>query len=150
MRVAIRKALLGELRSLGHQLCAWDSDGGEWEAWGGDFVSPEKTRIVVEFHCGDETPPWASVSFGPWSPRTSMPACLQCGREMTSTMLRLQGVGHGQVDAPSTRIQLQLGETEPIVATCGVRSTGLQVPALWCSQCNSLWIRDVREIAWTG
>ncbi len=26
-----------------------------------------------------------------------MPACLQCGREMTSTMLRLQGVGHGQV-----------------------------------------------------
>jgi hypothetical protein len=142
--------LLIELRFLGHQLYSWDSDGGEWEIWGGDYVNPEKTRIIVEFHYGDEAPPRAEVSFGPWPPRKALPACRQCGEEMTSTMLRLQGIGHGQVDAPSIRMQLRLGEAEAVLATCGARSVGLQVPALWCAKCNALWIRDVRAVGWTG
>lgn len=140
------EVLVDELRSLGHQLCEWDSNGGEWEIWGGDYANPEENRIIVSFHYGGDAPPWADVSFGPWPSPEPKSVCLQCSQGMTATTLRLQGEGHGRADVPSIRLTLSLGEAEPVVASCGVRSVDVQVPALWCSGCNALWIRDVRAI----
>jgi hypothetical protein len=142
--------LVSQLRALGHPLFSWDSDGGEYEIWGGDYVNSESVRMVLEFYYGEEDEPSVDVSFGPWPAREPFPACQQCGQEMKPSALSLRGVGHGRADGPSIRMNLQLGESEPITASCGPRSVGVQVPALWCATCNALWIRDTRAIGWTG
>jgi hypothetical protein len=142
--------IISQLRALGHSLFSWDSNGGEYEIWGGDYVNADPVRMVLEFHYGEEAERSVDVSFGPWPPREPFPACQQCGYEMKPSSLSLRGVGHGRADGPSIRLNLQLGESEPTVASCGARSVGLQVPALWCATCNALWIRDTRAIGWTG
>jgi hypothetical protein len=142
--------IVSELRALGHELYCWDSDGSETETWGGNYVASERTRTIVTFYYGEAEPASVNVLCGPWPARVPHPACQQCGEEMSPTQLRLRGRGHGQVDAPSILINLELGEAEPITASCGVRSVGIQLPALWCSKCNALWIRDVRAVGWTG
>ena len=44
------KAIIGELKSLGHDLYLYDSDG-EWQIWSGDWSAKSKTsdKLILHF-----------------------------------------------------------------------------------------------------
>ena len=143
------RALVAELRAVGHDLFSWD-ESTECETWGDDYVRPRTARIIVELHFSEDDRPWARVEFGPWpSPAPAM-RCPRCQKAMSATVLRVHVVGHGHATSREVHVEVYLGEQERRTFSAGQGSRGLQVPGLWCSACAGLWLPDTSQIGWTG
>jgi hypothetical protein len=52
----------------GHDLWSWDEDD-DWETWGGDYVRPQRTRMIIKFRYPAPHDATVDVTFGPWPGR---------------------------------------------------------------------------------
>jgi hypothetical protein len=48
------RRVVDELKTLGHDLWSWDSDGENVETWGGDYMRPAVAgRLIINFEFGE-------------------------------------------------------------------------------------------------
>lgn len=128
------------LRSLGHDLHLWDSDGDGMEVYSEVWARHTSPNILsVVFHYGEAGRRAALVSFVRRADEARLRYCPACNVPMEGTLASFQVRGHGSATQSGMKVHLRFGNQIDESAYVGARSYHVEIAGFACPECEGCW-----------